>query len=165
MLAYTDGSAKDGKAGYSVVLVNEQDDIVHEEFGPLARGTTIQQAELWAVIRAAGYQPDIIYCDNNVLVNTHNVWAVEWLHRALSTHRVAVFPGDTLLDMYRLLKPYGIKDLLKSDGRPVANLHLWSTLWDLLIDIGGNIELQWVPARLFDFNIRADELARQGRNT
>lgn len=96
-----------------------------------------------------------------------NEYAYEWLSRELRLYGVAVFPNDTVPELYRTLRntigKQGDLGLTKSSGEKLANQDLWEMLWKLMLKLG-EIRFEHVTGHGEDFwNILADFLATQGR--
>lgn len=176
MKIYTDGSAyhKDGSAGYGVVYVMD-DNHFCAEFDSLPPRTTVQQAELLAVIHALSNKnlqhPITILSDSDYVVNGMNIYAREWLSRALQQYGMTVFKNDTVAELYRILRmtlnrynPDAELSLTKSDDTPIANTEEWENIWRLILRWNDAVEFIRVEGHSGDlWNDWADRLAAQGR--
>lgn len=175
MIMYTDGSGyyKDGSAGFGVVYVKEEAPFKYCMFGHLPLGTTVQQAELLAVLYGLQHanvkEPILVVSDSKYVVDSMNNYALDWLNRALSWYGVTTFANDTVLELYRMLRetigPEAPLDLENSSQEPIANQPEWERLWRYLLDHRLDVTFEWTAGHSDErYNDIADFLASQGRD-
>jgi ribonuclease HI len=168
---FTDGSAywRDGSAGYGVIFV-EGDNVGRVVWDALPVGTSVQQAEQWAVIVALKMTPRsaplMIYSDSNYVVETMNSWARIWLTNTLRLYGLSVFPNDdlhTILHLYKKLRLTEDVILYNANDEPIANQTEWNLLWNLYLD--RDILFEWIPGhkKEYPWNQFADSAAGLGR--
>ncbi|MGR3001301.1 ribonuclease HI [Vibrio vulnificus] len=85
---YVDGAAPNNqhgctRGGIGLVVMDEDNDIVHEESITIDRDTDCAELELLAFIEGLEYAEDgdVIYSDSDYCVKGFNIWMDDWKHR------------------------------------------------------------------------------------
>ncbi|MBF4218088.1 RNase H family protein, partial [Vibrio anguillarum] len=85
---YVDGAAPNNqygctRGGIGLVVMDEDNEIVHEESITINRKTDNAELELLALIEALEYAEDgdVIYSDNDYCVKGFNIWLDDWKDR------------------------------------------------------------------------------------
>ncbi|TVP14861.1 RNase H family protein [Shewanella sp. KCT] len=109
-LIYVDGAAPNNqnvcmRGGIGLVVMDEDNEIVHEEGITIDRKTDSAELELLALVEALEYAEDgdVIYSDSDYCVKGFNIWMDDWKDRGWR----------------------------KSDKKPVKNRHLWQQIDEL----------------------------------
>ncbi|MBF4257489.1 ribonuclease HI [Vibrio anguillarum] len=85
---YVDGAAPNNqhgckRGGIGLVVMDEDNEIVHEEIITIDRETDCAELELLALIEGLEYAEDgdVIYSDNDYCVKGFNIWLDDWKDR------------------------------------------------------------------------------------
>lgn len=107
---YVDGAAPNNqqvcmRGGIGLVVMDEDNEIVHEESITIDRKTNSAELELLALVEALEYAEDgdVIYSDSDYCVKGFNIWMDDWKDRGWR----------------------------RADKKPVKNRHLWQQVDEL----------------------------------
>jgi ribonuclease HI len=107
---YVDGAAPNNqhvcmRGGIGLVVMDEDNEIVHEESIIIDRKTNSAELELLALVEALEYAEDgdVIYSDSDYCVKGFNIWMDDWKDRGWR----------------------------RADKKPVKNRHLWQQVDEL----------------------------------
>ncbi|EHK9183619.1 RNase H family protein [Vibrio vulnificus] len=134
---YVDGAAPNNqhvctRGGIGLVVMDEDNEIVHEESITIDRKTNSAELELLALVEALEYAEDgdVIYSDSDYCVKGFNIWMDDWKDRGWR----------------------------RADKKPVKNRHLWQQVDEL--SSRKYVEVEKVKAHSgVEGNERADTLA------
>ncbi|MDE1318197.1 hypothetical protein L9X50_09285 [Vibrio aestuarianus] len=134
---YVDGAAPNNqhvcmRGGIGLVVMDEDNEIVHEESITIDRKTDSAELELLALVEALEYAEDgdVIYSDSDYCVKGFNIWMDDWKDRGWR----------------------------RADKKPVKNRHLWQQVDEL--SSRKYVEVEKVKAHSgIEGNERADTLA------
>jgi ribonuclease HI len=141
LLAYTDGSARDGIGGWSVVFVWNGDVIMR--WSGLVPGTSTNNiAELYAIQQVVYSFNDlnvpsvVIYTDSEYALKSLTLWINSWRRSGW----------------------------ISSKGTPVSNREIIEPLADELAQLGSKVSIKWVAGHSGNpYNEEADRLANAAR--
>ena len=141
LLAYTDGSARNGIGGWAVVFV-WNGEVIMRWSGFVPGPATNNIAELYAIQQVVYSFNELnvpkitIYSDSEYAIKSLTIWINSWRRSGW----------------------------INSKGEPVANREIIEPLADQLAHLGPKVSLRWVAGHSGNpFNEEADRLANQAR--